>query len=403
MTADGALAVHHDPVIAGVGPVGRADRGELPGSVPLLGCRPRGLRGLSVNIEIKNLPGEPGFDPARAAGPGGGRPGERPLGHRASGDLRPSGPPALEAVRRRQPDLATGLLLAPVVRSRPSRRGRRHRATAAPPCTPTSTWSTASSGRWPPTVPVWPSPPGRSTTGTGLAAAARPRGRHRHHRRRGPRPGPTLGRGPGPASGRRLGCPDLGSRPDWSERQISTTMHGHERRRLCEADPRSGRPAGARSGDEEPGPRGKTHPRRLRLLRGGDGPAAGRRRRRGRGHPGVDGAQRGDLRPAHRPGHGGGQGHPDQRRHPGRHRCPGHGQGAGRRHQAGRARPGPGRHRVDRRLHRHHARADRRAARPSLGDLRQEGRDHRRHRSRWSARPRPATTRSRARCRPWSR
>ena len=81
----------------------------------------------------------------------------------------------------------------------------------------------------------------------------------------------------------------------------------------------------------------------------------------------------------------------------------GHGQGAGRGHQAGRARPGRRGHRVDRRLHRHHAGPGGRAAGPALGDLRQGDRRSTATRSRSSARPRPATTRSSARCPPWSR
>ena len=177
----------------------------------------------------------------------------------------------------------------------------------------------------------------------------------------------------------------------------------HERRRLCQADPRSGGPAVAGSHHPHPRPVGQAHPRRLRLLRRRDGPPAGRERRGQRGDPGLDGARRGDLGPAHRPGHGGGQGHPGQRRRPGRLRRPGHGQGAGRRHPAGRARPGDRGHRVDRRLHRHPAGAGGRAAGPALGHLRQERVDRRHRPSRSSARPRPATTRWSARCRPWSR
>ena len=110
MTSDGALAVHHDPVIERVGPVAELSTGQLPVFVPLLDAALDACAGLTVNIEIKNLPGEPGFDPADhvaavvvdlviATG-------------RESGVVISSfWPGTLEAVRDADPDLATGLLL----------------------------------------------------------------------------------------------------------------------------------------------------------------------------------------------------------------------------------------------------------------------------------------------------
>jgi glycerophosphoryl diester phosphodiesterase len=62
LTRDGALAVHHDPVIPDAGPVADLDVCELPAHVPLLDAVLDACTGLTVNIEIKNLPGEPGFD-----------------------------------------------------------------------------------------------------------------------------------------------------------------------------------------------------------------------------------------------------------------------------------------------------------------------------------------------------
>jgi glycerophosphoryl diester phosphodiesterase len=110
-TADGALAVHHDPVIPGVGPVVDLAAADLPGSVPLLGAALDACDGLVVNIEVKNLPGQVGFDPGdriaglvvdlvRAAG--------------RSSDVVVSSfwPATLAAVREADPDLPTGLLLA---------------------------------------------------------------------------------------------------------------------------------------------------------------------------------------------------------------------------------------------------------------------------------------------------
>jgi glycerophosphoryl diester phosphodiesterase len=110
-TADGALAVHHDPEIGGVGPIHELTSGQLPDSVPGLAAALQACEGLDVNIELKNLPVEPGFDPdermARdvaelvvAAG-------------RATTVVVSSfWPGSLDAVRRDRPELSTGLLLA---------------------------------------------------------------------------------------------------------------------------------------------------------------------------------------------------------------------------------------------------------------------------------------------------
>lgn len=64
-SADGALVVHHDPVLA-TGPViARTPAADLPGWLPLLTAALGELEGLVVNIEIKNSPFEPDHDPAR--------------------------------------------------------------------------------------------------------------------------------------------------------------------------------------------------------------------------------------------------------------------------------------------------------------------------------------------------
>jgi glycerophosphoryl diester phosphodiesterase len=63
LTRDGALAVHHDPVVPGIGPVAELDVDQLPAHVPLLDAALDACTGLTVNIEIKNLPNEAGFDP----------------------------------------------------------------------------------------------------------------------------------------------------------------------------------------------------------------------------------------------------------------------------------------------------------------------------------------------------
>ncbi len=111
LTADGALAVHHDPVIEQVGAVAELSTGELPSSVPLLDAALDACAGLIVNIEIKNLPGEPGFDPTDHVA---GQVADLVIATgRESGVVISSfWPGTLEAVRDADPDLATGLLWA---------------------------------------------------------------------------------------------------------------------------------------------------------------------------------------------------------------------------------------------------------------------------------------------------
>ncbi len=63
-TADGTLAVHHDPVLPDGRPLVGLARGELPGTVPDLAGAVEACEGMGVNIEIKNWPDDPDFDPA---------------------------------------------------------------------------------------------------------------------------------------------------------------------------------------------------------------------------------------------------------------------------------------------------------------------------------------------------
>jgi glycerophosphoryl diester phosphodiesterase len=63
MTGDGALAVHHDPTVEGLGAICGLRADELPAHVPLLPEVLDACSGLTVNIELKDLPGEPGYDP----------------------------------------------------------------------------------------------------------------------------------------------------------------------------------------------------------------------------------------------------------------------------------------------------------------------------------------------------
>jgi glycerophosphoryl diester phosphodiesterase len=110
-TADGALAVHHDAEIRGFGPVHEVVADQLPASVAFLPAALDACEGLDVNIELKNLPGEPGFDPDERMA--------REVAELVVAADRASTvvvssfwPGSLAAVRRSQPGLATGLLLA---------------------------------------------------------------------------------------------------------------------------------------------------------------------------------------------------------------------------------------------------------------------------------------------------
>ncbi len=62
-SADGQLVVHHDPRLADGRPINSLTTTELPDHVPSLQAAMEACSGVSVNVEIKNLPGEPDFDP----------------------------------------------------------------------------------------------------------------------------------------------------------------------------------------------------------------------------------------------------------------------------------------------------------------------------------------------------
>ena len=66
LTADGGLAVHHDAEIPGVGAIGDLGVADLPAHVPLLADVLGVSDGMVVNVEIKNAPQDPGWDPGEA-------------------------------------------------------------------------------------------------------------------------------------------------------------------------------------------------------------------------------------------------------------------------------------------------------------------------------------------------
>jgi glycerophosphoryl diester phosphodiesterase len=109
--ADGALVVHHDAEIRGAGPVHELVTGQLPESVTLLPAALEACAGLDVNIELKNLPGEAGFDTDEVMA--------RQVaelvveaGRVATVVVSSFWPGSLAAVRETRPELSTGLLLA---------------------------------------------------------------------------------------------------------------------------------------------------------------------------------------------------------------------------------------------------------------------------------------------------
>lgn len=66
LTADGALAVHHDAEIPGAGLISELVVAELPPHVPLLADVFAVCEGMTVNVEIKNSPHDPGWDAAES-------------------------------------------------------------------------------------------------------------------------------------------------------------------------------------------------------------------------------------------------------------------------------------------------------------------------------------------------
>ncbi len=62
-TADGLLVVHHDPFLDDGRPIVDANACDLPAHIPHLGAALDACAGMWVNVEIKNDPEEPDFDP----------------------------------------------------------------------------------------------------------------------------------------------------------------------------------------------------------------------------------------------------------------------------------------------------------------------------------------------------
>jgi glycerophosphoryl diester phosphodiesterase len=116
-TADGRIVVHHDPEIAGVGLIHTLSARELPEWVPGLDQALEACAGAVVNVEVKNSPLEPGFDPEETVASEVAAAVEA-TSPRADGGPRrvivsSFWPASLVAVRRRCASVATGLLVHP--------------------------------------------------------------------------------------------------------------------------------------------------------------------------------------------------------------------------------------------------------------------------------------------------
>jgi glycerophosphoryl diester phosphodiesterase len=112
-TADGALVVHHDAAVAGAGPIADAAWSALPEWLPPLEAALGACGGFDlVDVEVKNSPFEPGFDP----GPGLARDvanavAASPVARHAL--VTSFHLPTVDAVRAARPELATGWLTIP--------------------------------------------------------------------------------------------------------------------------------------------------------------------------------------------------------------------------------------------------------------------------------------------------
>lgn len=109
-SADGALVVHHDAAVEGTGLICETPVKVLPDYVPLLAQVIEACQDMEMNVEVKNSPGDPGYDPTGS------------LGRAVAAELVEQGrlggvvvssfdAPTIEAVRAAESGLAIGWLL----------------------------------------------------------------------------------------------------------------------------------------------------------------------------------------------------------------------------------------------------------------------------------------------------
>lgn len=111
-TADGAMAVHHDAVLSDGRVIVAVTAAELPEDVALLDAALRACGPMRVNIEIKNVPIDPDFDPTESVA----AQVVDLVGAMGVADqiiVSSFGLAAIDAVRALDPSLATGWLTIP--------------------------------------------------------------------------------------------------------------------------------------------------------------------------------------------------------------------------------------------------------------------------------------------------
>ena len=109
-TADGELIVHHDSRLPDGRTVVETSAADLPAHVPTLAEALDACAGLRVNIEVKNLPGEPDFDETESVAAGVLELVDRRQ-WRESVLVSSFNLATIDWVRRREPGLATAFLV----------------------------------------------------------------------------------------------------------------------------------------------------------------------------------------------------------------------------------------------------------------------------------------------------
>lgn len=108
-TADDVVVVHHDPALGDGRFVARTAASDLPEWVPTLEAALEECTGLLVDIEVKNLPTEVGYDPTEGTARRAAKVVRR-MGRTAGVVISAFALPTLDAARRAEPGLATGWL-----------------------------------------------------------------------------------------------------------------------------------------------------------------------------------------------------------------------------------------------------------------------------------------------------
>ncbi|HET7486742.1 MAG TPA: glycerophosphodiester phosphodiesterase [Acidimicrobiales bacterium] len=110
-TADGVLVVHHDPVLDDGRVLAATPAADLPAWLPTLEDALEACQGLTVNVEVKSLPTEPGWDPDEPVATATARL-VAALGRAATVWVSAFALPAVDAARAAA-DVATGWLTLP--------------------------------------------------------------------------------------------------------------------------------------------------------------------------------------------------------------------------------------------------------------------------------------------------